>query len=457
MSHILIQNKGELPISGLRLLGLSNKTEEQIGQFGTGLKESLALLARLESLPIIYSGTCRMEFSVQELDGHQEICFRLSEQRERFSPDEWHGLGMHPNFGKADWDDAWMVLREIMCNALDESGQEDLFHDIVSGEPEGVEGATRVYIPNTQPLMKAYTTVHDRILLLGNFDTLVDHPSEGRIIAKREQKAAQIFHRGVWVQENKEHESIYDYDLTQLKLSESRHADWNSVEFRIGDLFQYFTVEMATEVLKTVLKDKKEVYELEVFSRATYFMSVTIGENWMLAFENLFGENAVMTDNEKFFYDRLDQRGSRPIVVEHSSLREFLKKCGVKDALDVLTDDQKQYLKLENPSPAQQEVFDSVWDKFVAAGIHHGKEKPGLMVFKQRPGESTVVFGRYRNGVCHINMDCSGSTQERVACIEEIAHHVSEARDHSQEFQTYLVEIVQMLMFNDVLDNHKGS
>ena len=141
MSTILIQNPGELPIWGMRLLGLSNKNEDQIGKFGTGLKESIALLARMGQFPIIFSGTNRIDFSIQEFDDdQQEISFKMSEYRARFAAGMWHGLGIHPNFGQADWDDSWMVFRELVCNSLDEGGVEGLYHDVVSVDPEGVAG-----------------------------------------------------------------------------------------------------------------------------------------------------------------------------------------------------------------------------------------------------------------------------------------------------------------------------
>ena len=84
MSTILIQNPGELPIWGMRLLGLSNKNEDQIGKFGTGLKESIALLARMGQFPIIFSGTNRIDFSIQEFDDDQQEIETL--RCSRYSP-----------------------------------------------------------------------------------------------------------------------------------------------------------------------------------------------------------------------------------------------------------------------------------------------------------------------------------------------------------------------------------
>lgn len=447
MSYILIQNAGELPIWGMRLLGLSNKTEDQIGRFGTGLKESIALLARLGHLPIIYSGSCKISFSIKELDGQQEICFKLSEKRGQFASRRWHGLGMHPNFGHSDWSDPWMVFREVMCNALDESGIDNLYHDVVSTRPEGISGATRVYIPVTHELLAAYTSVHDKILQLGKRPAKQE-TNRGTVLIKIDKHPnLQIFHRGVWVQESPK-TSLYDYDIRHLALNESRSSDWYEVNKQIAKMLVEFTQEQVKKLLLAVIKDGEEPYETEVLHSASYIASPNNALHWRLAFEEIWGEDAVICDNDKFFYDRLDKAGKQPVVVKHSGLMDMMKAVGVKHASDVLSHDQKHYEVMQNPSEAQQKVFDDVWARLEFAGLTGNKQKPGLMVFKQRPGMSTVIFGEYRNGICHINMDCGGSAQERLACLEEIIHHVTESRDQSKELQNWLIETLDVLLMN---------
>jgi len=449
MSHVLIQNKGELPIWGMRLLGLSNKRPDQIGKFGTGLKESIALLARMSKFPIIYSGSCRIDFSIQEIDSQQEICFQLSEQRDRFAPGEWYGLGMHPDFGKHDWDDAWMAFREILCNAIDESGVEDLYHDIISTDPEGIAGATRVYVPVDQDILAAYTSIHERLLPLGKYHISHSVTGFGRTLQKRSKKNLQIYHKGVWVQESPR-DSLFDYEIDDLKLNESRSADWYNVNSAIAKLVAMYTVEQVKFMLERLIKTNDgKCYEQEVLQSVSYYLDVETGINWREGFHAMFGEFAVITDNDKFFYDRLCDAGRHPVVISDNGLLSLLKAAGVPSAASVLSREQRRYEALITATPEAQAVFDDVWDKMVAAGLTQGKQKPGLMLFRQRPGQATIVFGEYVNGVCHINMDCSGSAQERMACIEEIAHHISEAEDYSKEFQHFLIECMERMFYDD--------
>lgn len=441
MSNILIQNRGELPIWGMRLLGLSNKTSDQIGQFGTGLKESIALLARMDLYMVIYSGTCRIDFSTQSFDDQDELCFQLSEPRGRFAADEWHGLGIHPNFGKADWCDPWMMFREILCNALDESGVDSLHHDIVSTEPSGVVGATRVYVPVTPEILAAYATIHEKLLQLGDYEIEQVRTGSGRAIKKRNKKGVQIYYRDVWVMENEDHESLFDYDLDDLKLNESRSADWYDVNNKVAQLVAGYTVEQVVVLLDKLVVAKDETcYEQVVLATASMYANVEDSSNWVAAFAQVFGQDAVVTDNSKHFYERLDQTGHKPIIIEDDSLRKLLKKAGVPHAAVVLSHEQYDYKSVGQPDERLQSLFDDTWALFVRNDLIEGKTKPGLMTFLPRSGDSTVVFGQYKDGVCYINEEHAESLWERLACVEEIAHHVSGAHDHTSAFQIFLLK-----------------
>lgn len=447
MSHILIQNQGELPIWGLRLLGLSNKDESQIGQFGTGLKESIALLARLDALPVIYSGTCRMDFAIRTSCSQDEIHFRLSSPQDTFLANTWYGLGMHPDFGKADWDDPWMVFREVICNALDEGPVSNLVHDVTSSAPSGVAGSTRFYIPMTPPLLAAYGTVHEKLLPLSEPDYLpISGFPEDTVLKKRAQPTLQIFHRGVWVQESQKETSLYDYNISKLRLNESRSCDWHDIHTNVAKILCAYTQEMAANLLDRAIRHKEEFFELETAHLLHIWLNVSNGANWRNAFYSLFGENAVITDNDKFYYDRISQRGRRPVIILDSGLRVALKNIGIPTASEFLSSQQKEYEKVQDPTPEAQAVFDSTWDAFLHHSLTRDRPKPSLMQFLPRPGLSTITSGSYSDGTCYLNKETAGTVHERSACIEEIAHHITGASDETREFQTFLVECLERTM-----------
>ena len=450
--NIIIQNAGELPIWGMRLLGLSNKNELQIGKFGTGLKESIALLARMGVEPIIFSGTCRIDFSTQSIDGQQELCFMLSERRDRFAENEWHGLGLHPNFGKSDWADPWMVFRELICNAIDESGIDSLYHDITYEEPSGKENATRVFLPANENLVKAYGTIENKILDLGKYETISDS-IDGRVLAKRDDKPLQIYHRGVWVDQDRGDNkvSLFDYDLPTIDLNESRSADWFDVNWTMRKLICRFGEAQAERLLISVIKRNKSdelPYEATQLHECGHHLVSSDKEQWQKTFFKVFGENAVVTDTDKFFYDRLQSAGKVAVIIEHSGMREFLRKAGVPIAADVLSVNEIKYDRVEEPSEQNQIEFDKVWAMIESLELDAGKDKPPLKIFYPRMGSNTIVFGEYRDGVCFINGDIIGSRQGRVAMIEEIGHHVSGFSDCSRDFQHWIFDALDRSMFN---------
>ncbi len=432
-------------------MGLSNKDADQIGQFGTGLKESIALMARMDLFPVIFSGEMRMDFSIQDMDGQQEICFKLSEDRQRFVANEWHGLGIHPDFGKADWNNPWMIFREVVCNALDESGTDDLFHECSMREPEGVAGATRIYIPVTPEIMEAYASINRKLLPLGDHTIVHGVSGYGRLIEKREDAKLQVFHRGVWIQEHEE-ESLYDYDLDGVKLNESRSCDWHSVNTQTGIVIAQFSEDQAQALLNAMLVDNRTIWERHCLSNATYYVDTKM-EAWQNAWTSIFGDNAVLTDTSAFFHDKLKRMGKTPIIVSDSGLMSFLKSAGIDHVAQVLTREDRKWDTVADPDEESQDVFDSVWDRLETAGLTHGKTKPPLRIFTELPGSAEVTFGGYLNGTCYVNRACVGSLQERRACLEEQAHHISGASDESREFQMFLLEVADYFCFEEAVKN----
>jgi hypothetical protein len=112
--YLLFTNPGTLEIELVKLLGVSVKEgTDPIGFFGTGLKYALAAAMRLGgSMTIITGGK---EYEV----GGQKITLRDKEFTQVTLDGE--PLGFTTELGK-QWE-AWMVVRELYSNALDEGGE----------------------------------------------------------------------------------------------------------------------------------------------------------------------------------------------------------------------------------------------------------------------------------------------------------------------------------------------
>lgn len=343
-------------------------------------------------------------------------------------------------YGRKDWQDRWMALRELFCNAQDAGG---LHHDVVSGEPKGVAGATRIYLPVDPEMLTAYTACYGRLLFLQERDTAQMVSSVGRAMPKRRpDEKLQIYHRGVWIQEAKIR-SLFDYELSDLRLNECRTADWWSVNWELGRIVANFNREMAAVVIAA--RDEADpVYEMTVLGHAKDLVSDD--DDWKDAWESLYGEKAVATTADGHLYERLKDAGWKPIVVTNISLFELLKRAGVRTVVGTLSQQDQTYELVKHAEPGTEFIFNETWDSFDRHGLTKGKLKPQVVVFKQRPGATEHVLGSYGDNICYINLDVVGSMQERWACVEEIAHHISGSLDFSRGFQLFFVEALSEML-----------
>ncbi|KKM13470.1 hypothetical protein LCGC14_1715940, partial [marine sediment metagenome] len=214
----------------------------------------------------------------------------------------------------------------------------------------------------------------------------------------------------------------------------------------------------AQGLLQAMIRDKRtNLYEADVVDNAGYYVELDT-QAWTNAFHALFGENAVLTDDNEFLYDKLRAVGKDPVVVTHMGLTHLLRASGVPTVDKVLTREQRKWESISQPTAESQKVFDSVWKTLGDAGLHYGTKKPELQMFTEAPGKTSIIFGSYFEGRVSINTIIVGSPKERQACLEELAHHISEASDETREFQTFLLEIADQFMFGprlvgDALNN----
>jgi hypothetical protein len=111
---IIFQNLGLIDMMAVKTMGVNVKVQPgAFGQFGTGLKFSIATILRGGGSIVIYRGLKAHRFTVQPTKIRGEtfdiVCL------------DGVDIGFTTQLG-ANWE-PWMVLRELGCNALDEAGQ----------------------------------------------------------------------------------------------------------------------------------------------------------------------------------------------------------------------------------------------------------------------------------------------------------------------------------------------
>lgn len=132
---IVFENPGVIDIRAAITLGVSVKGgQNPIGQFGTGLKNAIAVILREGGSITIFSGRTRHTFTT--------VRRRIRFQWFRLILHNGKELQLTTDYGKF-WT-PWMAFRELYSNVLDEGGSA---RHVDEGEPiKGTHGTTRIYV-----------------------------------------------------------------------------------------------------------------------------------------------------------------------------------------------------------------------------------------------------------------------------------------------------------------------
>jgi hypothetical protein len=204
MKYLKIQNDGELDIRLVALMGGTTKANDQykIGQFGTGLKYTLAYLFRNNIDFKIFVGNKEVELSIEteviKDENFDIICINGNR------------TSITTRMG-ADWE-AWMIIRELWCNALDEGGE---IRDIVT-EPIGIEGKTIFYLQIDKDFQDVLNNWGD-YFIHGN-EPLYDGPNH-RIY--HGGKKVRIYKQGVLIH-TIDQPGLFSYDVKNASINELR-------------------------------------------------------------------------------------------------------------------------------------------------------------------------------------------------------------------------------------------
>lgn len=254
--YILIQNDGEIELNSFELIGASTKRNQagKIGFFGSGLKYSIAYMMRKGIDFKIFSGEKEIKFSTKEEKLRDQSFERICINGIPTS----YTTSMGPT-----WKEDWFVIREIYCNALDESNC-ILIKDTENISPSS--GKTRIYVELTESLEKvsqnwdAYFS-EDREPLFTAENVYTSYLGTEDIEGKNVQKVdvykgteGVLYRKGVKVYSNKT--GIYDYGCESVSINEDRTAKHTSaMSYLIYSLCARFCNE---DYIKTVLRSEDD-------------------------------------------------------------------------------------------------------------------------------------------------------------------------------------------------------
>lgn len=205
MKYLKIQNDGVLDIRLVALMGGTTKATDKykIGQFGTGLKYTLAFLYRNNIDFKIFTGSEEVKTHIEKEEIRGEIFEIICINGQRTS--------ITTKMGE-DWS-AWMIIRELWCNALDEGNALREITDVTGGE----EGKTTFYIQEeiqVRNVLKDWNKyfIHTCEPIFKN-GTYTLYPAGDHLC---------IYKQGVLIYENSEKKSVFSYDIANADINELR-------------------------------------------------------------------------------------------------------------------------------------------------------------------------------------------------------------------------------------------
>jgi hypothetical protein len=478
-AYLKIENPGVCPAVGFTLLGASMKGDHSapgtIGKFGSGNKHSTATLLRANVRPVIFCGQLKLEFFTREEPISDGITTTIAKRLfVKYSGREESGksrssnedMGFTLEYGKYDWTEVSMALREFTSNAIDMAIKWNAHHKkevrhpwdgatvtvVEESQVRAESGVTRVFVPLNNDVLNFYNNICKWFLHFSE-----PHLLESCLLPKRnrnlsDKNCAVIYRRGVLVREiSGDVPSVFDYNLNNLAVDEARNVD----DYKLRALCAVAVAHAAPhELVKIMQTEKHWEHNFDA-----YYLKPAWGErenqlaarkkNWSAAVD-LLGDHAVLV-SVGCEADRIARKGFTPVMVS-SSILEAAEAYGARSTLKILTEDERVGREVIPANAAAIAAVDWCWDKIVLAGMDNGKQKPPVHCFVPLMNAEEIVHGFYRDGEVYISENISSGTSValRQTALEELIHFVTGSGDASRDFQEFATEFAVRIAMKSV-------
>ena len=515
VAFLMIQNPGVAPSEAFTLLGASTKRSSDnsgtIGKFGTGNKQGVAVLLRNDLAPVVFAGSLKMEFGTRQQtvnDGLRNTAFNRvvvkfgGKDSTGTSRSSTEDLGFVLEHGSADWSSVDLALREFVSNSLDRATEEGEFAfirdylkeqgsefeenfrlgnyeeknqtklalaeyrstatdyknvviDVVNeGSVRAKAGFTRIFVPLTQEVLEFYNNLGKWFLHFSEPESLNKTilPKTNRNLGDR--KSAVIYRRGVRVREfeSSDTPSLYDYNLENLKLDESRRVDDWYVQYEAAQAFANADKETIARLWQSFLDGGNPFWEhsFSSYGLETGLSNQAQNDVWNDAFEDVAGEFSVLSTAEG---GEMAARKGHKVIVAPQAFVQAAEKRGLRTPAKVLSDDDKAGRTILDATPDSIAAVEFAWNLVEKYGLTNGQSKPLVKTFRKIMDGGGQTLGFYKDNTVFINQDIAGNgslslgwhglTQQLlVTAIEEVAHHVTKSADFSRDFQDFTLNLM---------------
>lgn len=411
MKYLKIQNNGLLDIRLVALMGGTTKANDKykIGQFGTGLKYTLAFLFRNNLDFKIYVGKqeVKITLDIEEIQGQVFEILRINGER----------TSITTRMGE-DWK-PWMIVRELWCNALDEGGAKKEICYQTQGEADTTTFFIQVdkQIENVLNLWNKYF-IHDLEPMFSN-NRLAVYPSAGHLC---------IYKQGVMIHEEEETKALFRYDVKDANINELREFK-GSVSYALYDCLTSANEKVAEYLLENI---SEEYFEGD---RMDWHYWNKFSEDW----RKVIGNNKLIT---KTVFEKIKARGGEVpeniIIVPNGLFTELTKQFEGISAV-----------RTNSEGAAFYEDYNEDIEKTIKQGLVILEEAG----YHMHPDlEFRYGWFEDKSTLAQINIKdkviCVSCTMFRMPLIDIVAMLVEENehfntgyRDCSREFQTHFIKL----------------
>lgn len=306
--RLLIESRGVVDLRLLELLGATTKDgKSTIGLFGTGAKYAIALALRRGIDLHVFAGGRHLQFMQKKEKIRGEEFGRIV----FVSGSKTYRTSMTTGMGNQEWTTDWQVFREFVSNAMDEKD----FRLARVGEGhaetlmEGKNGHTRIYLTMTDELSDILGNLQQYVRPGG----AVESSPLGSILPSIGSKC-RVYKKGIFVREL-DAPGLFDYDLADLRLTESRSADTWNVQWEIRRLLSSLSVETRGRVLQGLdqaTREKRRVVEADMtFSD----WDDADKKKWAEAFNSQYGDQGVLCVDSEVVTESVSSLGHTPVTL----------------------------------------------------------------------------------------------------------------------------------------------
>lgn len=252
---LLIENKGEIDINALILMGGSTKrdSETAIGFFGSGNKYTIALMLKKGIEFCIYSGETKLNVTTKPVEFRDKKFDQIliNGQETSLTTD------MGPQW------DSWMGIREWVSNSIDEP-ESRIMSTCTDINPR--EGFTRIYVEH-HPDVKEVIENWDKYFSFDRIDAITEN-KDGKLFPNTtgQRESLLLYRKGIRCYYKDNRKTMYNYDLQSFKINESRVIEdtWGARNSACTFIINYATVEVAKKILQEGFKEANEYWEKEM-------------------------------------------------------------------------------------------------------------------------------------------------------------------------------------------------